>query len=177
MTVAAMPSRPQPQEVLDPSPSLHAIENMLYLAYTVSKQFPSLLPSAECEVDLASFDPNRAFRCMNGLMDDIEAAGERFAQLSLSMEFMSARVYVNAMCYVNELLKRARLPALKGDEQLRDARTARDALRERLAKLDNDAGRWSALPVAKRGNSAREVAAELLELAKYGHEVRLRPGD
>ena len=171
-----MPSRPQDQEVRDVSPSLYAIESMLYLAYTVSKQFPPLLSSTECEVDLASFDANRAFLSMNGLLDDIEAAGERFAKLSLSMEFMSARVYINAMCYVNELLKRARLPALKGDDQLRDARAARDALRERLAKLDRDSGLVPAVPVPRRGNNAREVAAELLEVAKYGHEVRLRPG-
>jgi hypothetical protein len=77
------------------------------------------------------------------------------------------------MGYLNQLLQRARLPALKGDEQLRDACGVRDALRERLSKLDKDSGA-PGVPVQKRGNAAREAAAELLELVTYGHQARRR---
>jgi hypothetical protein len=157
-------------------PSPHAIERMLYHAYTVSKQFPPLLSAADCDVDLATFDAHQTSFAMNDRLDRIQDAGSRFAELCRSVEFMSVRVYANAMLYVTQLLKRARLPAPKGDEQLRDACQARDALRKRLGKLDKEGGHSPAVPVPKRGNAARDVAAELLELATYGHQTRLREG-
>jgi hypothetical protein len=149
------------------------IERMLYQAYTTSKQFPPLLSTTECEVNSATFDADRTFWAINDRLDQIQDAGKRFAALCRSTEFMSARVYVNALGYVTQLLKRARLPALKGGEQLRDACAARDALSERLSKLDTDSGMPGA-SIPPRGSAARDVAAELLELVRHGHQARQR---
>lgn len=108
---------------------------MLYHAYTLSKQFPPLVSGA----------------------GEIQDKGRRFTAFCLSEEFMGTRVYVNAMCYVNRLLKRARLRALKGDELLDEAAAAQDA-RELLVKLDKDTGHSPVVPVPRRGNAARELS-------------------
>lgn len=83
-------------------------------------------------------------------------------------------MYAGALGYLHGLHCHAQLPVARGEPMLNSGQTVRDGLRGELAELLSEGWIDSDRIPRRRGNSARSVGHELLELAREGHHTLLR---
>jgi hypothetical protein len=118
----------------------------------------------------------RAVELVLERLDELEALGQAIEAVrrSPTHHFQQSRLYVAALGHLDRLYRHAQKPPLKGEALWRRAYEARVGMRKLLDEMDSDGFIAEDGPLPRRrGNSARSVGNELLELVTFSDRNRL----
>jgi hypothetical protein len=165
-----MPERPSDQQPqTNRRHPRHEDKSWLYAAYCIARPSTAKIPLAECAP--VSWDVARAVALVLERLDALEAHGETSeAVQSATTHILHARLYVAALGHLDRLYRHAQEPPLTGEALWRRACEARVGLHKLLDEMDSDGFIVEGMNLPRRrGNSARSVGHELLELVALGH--------
>lgn len=162
---SAPPSQPKP-----PVPP-HEDKPWLFVAYRIARKHFAPIPLTECRA--VSWDVARTVALALERLDALEGL-DAFEALRKppNWHFQQSRLFVAALGHLDRLYRHAQEPPLKGEELWRRAIAVRDGLRKLLDRMKSDGFFVEDLDMPRRrGNSARSVGNELLELVHFGRDI------
>lgn len=168
--MSEQPSAPpsQPKRRVPP----HEDKPWLFVAYRIARKHFTAIPLVECAA--VSWDVGKTVAMALEHLDALEQLDAFEAVRSPpNWHFQQSRLYVAALGHLDRLYRIVQEPPLKGEELWRRAVAIRDGLRKVIAEIESD-GFFAEDDVETprhRGNSARSVGNELLELVRFGHEL------
>lgn len=158
-------SRSVPPERTAPGDSMH----WMFAAYRLSRERIAKVPLAQCGPVTWNV-ANGVARTIERL-DALEDQGDAFKPILDTWAFRQCRLFAAALGHLNRLHRHAQDFSLTGDLLRRSAQAARITLRKLVANMDSDGFLVEELNVPRRrGDSARSIGEELLELASFGQQ-------